>query len=145
MTAGGDAAGVVSFLVGRAGDGSTVRWSTPTADVFGDAKYTADETFYDLYDRPFRPELHYYVGGNSKVYGAALLRLLPGGFGEVQHPAGAAPAWPLSYDDMATAIRSARHGSRPTRPPRSSTCSARRMTWTTCTWRTAASCPRSVR
>jgi choline dehydrogenase-like flavoprotein len=113
--------------------------------VFGDAKYTADETFYDLYDRPFRPELHYYVGGNSKVYGAALLRLLPGGFGEVQHPAGAAPAWPLSYDDMATAIRPARHGSRPTRPPRSSTCSARRTTWTTCTWRTAASCPRSVR
>jgi hypothetical protein len=44
MTAGGNAAGVVSFLVGRAGDGSTVRWSTPTADVFGDAKYTADET-----------------------------------------------------------------------------------------------------
>ena len=68
--------------------------------VFGDAKYTADETFYDLHDRPFQPELHYYVGGNSKVYGAALLRLLPGDFGEVQHPDGVAPAWPLSYDDM---------------------------------------------
>ena len=46
--------------------------------VFGNAKYTAGETFYDLHDRPFRPELHYYVGGNSKVYGAALLRLPPG-------------------------------------------------------------------
>lgn len=68
--------------------------------VFGDAKYTADETFYDLADRPFRPELHYYVGGNSKVYGAALLRLLPGDFGEVRHPDGLAPAWPLSYQDM---------------------------------------------
>jgi choline dehydrogenase-like flavoprotein len=68
--------------------------------VFGGAKYTADETFYDLPDRPFRPELHYCVGGNSKVYGAALLRLLPGDFGEVRHPAGVAPAWPLSYDDM---------------------------------------------
>jgi choline dehydrogenase-like flavoprotein len=68
--------------------------------VFGDAKYTADETFYDLHDRPFRPELHYYVGGNSKVYGAALLRLLPGDFGVVQHPNGVAPAWPLNYDDM---------------------------------------------
>ena len=50
-------------------------WSSQA--VFGDAKYTADETFYDLHDRPFRPELHYYVGGNSKVYGAALFRLLP--------------------------------------------------------------------
>jgi len=68
--------------------------------VFGDAKYTADETFYDLHDRPFRPELHYYVGGNSKVYGAALLRLLPADFGVVRHPNGVAPAWPLSYADM---------------------------------------------
>ena len=68
--------------------------------VFGDAKYTADETFYDIRDRPFRPELHYCVGGNSKVYGAALLRLLPGDFGEVRHPDGIAPAWPLSFQDM---------------------------------------------
>jgi choline dehydrogenase-like flavoprotein len=68
--------------------------------VFGDTKYTADETFYDLHDRPFRPELHYYVGGNSKVYGAALVRLLPGDFGEVRHQDGIAPAWPLSYGDM---------------------------------------------
>jgi choline dehydrogenase-like flavoprotein len=68
--------------------------------VFGDAKYTADETFYDRHDRPFQPELHYYVGGNSKVYGAALLRLLPGDFGEVRHPGGVAPAWPLSYQDL---------------------------------------------
>jgi len=73
-------------------------WSSEA--VFGDAKYTADETFYDLHDRPFRPELHYCVGGNSKVYGAALLRLLPPDFGEVRHPNGVAPAWPLSYDDM---------------------------------------------
>ena len=58
--------------------------------VFGDAKYTADETFYDSRDRPFRPELHYYVGGNSKVYGAALFRLPPGDFGEVHHPDGVA-------------------------------------------------------
>ncbi len=68
--------------------------------VFGSGKYTAGETFYDLDDRPFQPELHYFVGGNSKVYGAALLRLLPGDFGEVRHSNGKAPAWPLTYDDM---------------------------------------------
>jgi choline dehydrogenase-like flavoprotein len=73
-------------------------WSSQA--VFGDAKYTADETFYDRHDRPFQPELHYYVGGNSKVYGAALIRLLPGDFGEVRHPNGVAPAWPLSYGDL---------------------------------------------
>jgi len=73
-------------------------WSSRA--VFGDAKYTADETFYDARGRPFRPELHYCVGGNSKVYGAALFRLLPADFGEVQHADGVAPAWPLDYDDM---------------------------------------------
>jgi len=73
-------------------------WSSRA--VFGDAKYTAEETFYDSRDRPFRPELHYYVGGNSKVYGAALLRLLPGDFGEIRHQDGASSAWPLSYQDM---------------------------------------------
>ena len=40
------------------------------------------------------------MGGNSKVYGAALFRLLPADFGEVQHPNGVAPAWPLGYQDM---------------------------------------------
>ena len=68
--------------------------------VFGDSKYTAGETFYDGRDRPFQPELHYYVGGNSKVYGAALFRLPPADFGEVQHVTGVAPAWPLDYQDM---------------------------------------------
>jgi choline dehydrogenase-like flavoprotein len=73
-------------------------WSSRA--VFGEAKYTADETFYDAHGHPFRPELHYYVGGNSKVYGAALFRLLPADFGEVQHADGVTPAWPLDYADL---------------------------------------------
>jgi choline dehydrogenase-like flavoprotein len=77
--------------------------------VFGEARYTADETFYDIRDRPFRPELHYCVGGNSKVYGAALFRLLPADFGEVQHPGGVAPAWPVSYGDMEPYYARAEH------------------------------------
>ena len=44
------------------------------------------------------------MGGNSKVYGAALLRLLPGDFGEIRHPNGVAPAWPVSYDDIAGVV-----------------------------------------
>jgi choline dehydrogenase-like flavoprotein len=77
--------------------------------VFGEARYTADETFYDSHDRPFRPELHYCVGGNSKVYGAALFRLTPADFGEVQHPDGVAPAWPVSYGDMEPYYARAEH------------------------------------
>ena len=45
--------------------------------VFGQGRYVADETFYDIDDNTFHPELHYFVGGNSKVYGAALFRLQP--------------------------------------------------------------------
>jgi choline dehydrogenase-like flavoprotein len=82
-------------------------WSSQA--VFGDAKYTADETFYDRHDRPFRPELHYYVGGSSKVYGAALFRLLPSDFGEVEHLDGIAPAWPLSYTDLEPYYARAEH------------------------------------
>ena len=65
--------------------------------VFGQARYVAQETFYDRHDKPFRPGLHYYVGGNSKVYGAALFRLRPHDFGEVVHHGGITPAWPIDY------------------------------------------------
>lgn len=68
--------------------------------VFGKGKYTADETFYDIDDNTYHPELHYFVGGNSKVYGAALFRLLPSDFDDVRHPNGIAPAWPISYQDL---------------------------------------------
>ena len=59
-------------------------WSSEA--VFGAGKYTADETFTDLYDNAFHPEMHYVVGGNSKVYGAALFRLAPHDFDAVAHP-----------------------------------------------------------
>ena len=66
--------------------------------VFVDAAYQAKETWYDRDGVAFRPGLHYYVGGNSKVYGAALLRLRERDFGELRHKDGISPAWPLGYD-----------------------------------------------
>ena len=77
--------------------------------VFGQGKYVADETFYDIDDNTFQPELHYFVGGNSKVYGAALFRLLPHDFGDVLHPQGVAPAWPISYADLESYYVQAEH------------------------------------
>ena len=38
------------------------------------------------------------MGGNSKVYGAALFRLRDRDFGEVVHAGGVSRAWPLGYD-----------------------------------------------
>ena len=59
--------------------------------------YQANETWYGRDGRSFHPGLHYFVGGNSKVYGAALLRLRERDFGEIVHKDGVSPAWPLPY------------------------------------------------
>jgi choline dehydrogenase-like flavoprotein len=77
---------------------SEKNWNSQT--VFVDAAYQAHETWTNAAGDTFSPALHYYVGGNSKVYGAALLRLRERDFGEVVHAAGISPAWPLGYDEL---------------------------------------------
>lgn len=66
--------------------------------VFDQNRYLAQETWYDKDDQPFSPYTHYWVGGNTKVYGAALLRMRAFDFGEVHHFGGVSPAWPLTYE-----------------------------------------------
>ena len=74
-------------------------WSAQA--VFVDGRYQADETWLAKDGSDIQPQLHYYVGGNSKVYGAALFRLREHDFGEVRHHGGVSPAWPLNYADFA--------------------------------------------
>jgi choline dehydrogenase-like flavoprotein len=66
--------------------------------VFVDGAYQTKDTWYGVDGRSFHPGLHYYVGGNSKVYGAALFRLRERDFDEIRHKDGLSPAWPLKYD-----------------------------------------------
>jgi choline dehydrogenase-like flavoprotein len=66
--------------------------------VFVDAAYQSKETWYGGDGSRFHPGLHYFVGGNSKVYGAALFRLRERDFRELRHKGGISPAWPLGYD-----------------------------------------------
>jgi choline dehydrogenase-like flavoprotein len=68
--------------------------------VFVDGKYISSDTWYDSSGKPFQPQVHYYVGGATKMYGAALYRLRPADFGEIKHEDGLSPAWPLSYDEL---------------------------------------------
>lgn len=68
--------------------------------VFRDGRYQAKEKWYDKFDQPFSPYTHYWVGGNTKVYGAALLRMREHDFREVRHYGGTSPAWPISYRDL---------------------------------------------
>lgn len=66
--------------------------------VFVDGVYQTKETWFDKDSKPFHPGLHYFVGGNSKVYGAALFRLRERDFDAMEHSEGISPAWPLKYD-----------------------------------------------
>jgi len=66
--------------------------------VFVEGRYQAKEIWYGGDGRSFHPGLHYFVGGNSKVYGSALFRLRERDFEEVHHVDGISPAWPLKYD-----------------------------------------------
>jgi len=75
---------------------SRKNWDAKT--VFVDGAYQAPDTWYGKTGEAFHPGLHYYVGGNSKVYGSALFRLRERDFGELRHQGGISPAWPLGYD-----------------------------------------------
>lgn len=70
-------------------------------EVFQKGRYhNAEEDFYDDKDEVFQPEMGYYVGGNTKVYGAAMFRLRERDFERVQHAGGVSPEWPMKYADF---------------------------------------------
>jgi choline dehydrogenase-like flavoprotein len=68
--------------------------------VFVDGRYISADTWYDRDGTPFQPQVHYFVGGATKMYGAALYRLRPADFGAIRHADGISPAWPVSYQDF---------------------------------------------
>ena len=94
-------------------------------DVFVAGRYISRDSWYYADLTPFQPQVHYYVGGATKLYGAALYRLRAEDFGELHHHDGISPAWPISYDDMEPYYTKAEqlyqvHGARgedPTEPP----------------------------
>jgi len=71
-----------------------------TADVFVDNRYISPDTWRDRDGKTFQPQVHYFVGGATKFYGAALYRLRREDFGELRHHDGISPAWPIGYEDM---------------------------------------------
>ena len=93
--------------------------------VFVQNRYVSPDTWYDRSGRPFQPQVHYFVGGATKMFGAALYRLRKEDFGELRHHDGISPAWPISYDELEPYYARAEqmyhvHGLRgrdPTEPP----------------------------
>jgi choline dehydrogenase-like flavoprotein len=66
--------------------------------VFEDGCYISEDQWFDADGTAFQPQVHYFVGGATKLYGAALYRLRPADFGEIAHVDGLSPAWPIDYD-----------------------------------------------
>ena len=100
-------------------------WSA--RDVFVDNRYVSEDTWYDDTGKAFQPQIHYFVGGATKFYGAALYRLRKEDFGELRHAGGISPAWPIEYEELEPYYTLAEqlyevHGARgedPTEPPAS--------------------------
>ncbi|MBE9069453.1 GMC family oxidoreductase [Leptolyngbya cf. ectocarpi LEGE 11479] len=69
-------------------------------DVFKRERYHAPEQWYDTAGEPFSPQMNYAVGGNTKIYGASLLRMRERDFEQVEHQAGTSPEWCLKYADF---------------------------------------------
>ncbi len=94
-------------------------------EVYQKERYHTEEHWYDKDGEAFRPQTGYWVGGNTKVYGAALLRLRERDFETVMHKGGVSPAWDLKYQDFEPYYTQAEklydvHGKRgedPTEPP----------------------------
>lgn len=100
-------------------------WDTKAVVV--DGKYHIKEPWHDQNGKEFHAGTHYYVGGNTKFYGAALLRLRKEDFGELRHHGGVSPEWPIRYEDLEPYYTKAEHlyqvhgerGIDPTDPPAS--------------------------
>ena len=96
-------------------------------DVFADNRYVSPDTWLLPDGTPFQPQVHYFVGGATKLFGAALYRLRKEDFSEIRHYDGISPAWPVAYDEFEPYYMQAEqlyqvHGERgldPTEPPTS--------------------------
>src|SRR3954463_2400215 len=100
-------------------------WSTRAVNI--DARYNTTEKWRDKEGKELHPHTNYWVGGNTKFYGAALFRLRERDFGELKHHGGVSPAWPIDYSVLEPYYTQAEelyqvHGARgeaPTEPPAS--------------------------
>lgn len=112
------------LLVERGGYAPREKENWDPKEVNARGRYQTKEIWYDKDGKPLHPHTNYYVGGNTKFYGAALFRLRKEDFGELKHFGGTSPAWPLAYDDFEPYYTKAEqlyqvHGSRgedPTEP-----------------------------
>ena len=68
--------------------------------IFERGHFRPDERWHTPEGEAFNPGNYYYVGGNSKLYGAVLIRYRAEDFRPISHLGGTTPGWPISYDEI---------------------------------------------
>ena len=68
--------------------------------IFNEGYFRPEESWLDGEGNSFNPGNYYYVGGNTKFYGAVLLRYRAEDFETLTHLGGVSPAWPIPYSDL---------------------------------------------
>jgi choline dehydrogenase-like flavoprotein len=117
----------VSILVLERGDflpREKANWQAES--VFHAHRYHTQERWRNGAGRAFRPVTGYHVGGNTKLYGAAVLRRRSEDFVARNHVDGSTPDWPIAYADLSPHYDEAERwyhahglaGADPTEPPR---------------------------
>ena len=95
--------------------------------VIAQKRYQAGDVWFDDdTGQPFRPGTYYFVGGNTKMYGAAFPRFRKRDFEAIEFEEGLSPAWPISYAELEPYYEQAEHiywvhgkpGDDPSEPPR---------------------------
>jgi choline dehydrogenase-like flavoprotein len=106
----GSGIGGATLAAGLAGSGAAVTilergeqlpdgpLSRDARAIFVEGRFRPKEAWRDAQGRTFNPGNYYYVGGNSKFYGAVLLRYRAQDFEAMEHEGGVSPAWPFGYD-----------------------------------------------
>ncbi len=108
----GSGMGGATFAAGLAASGAKIlilergerlRDSAAVRDaraIFQQGVFRPQEQWIDGAGEPFNPGNYYYVGGNSKLYGAVLLRYRAEDFAPIAHREGTTPGWPFAYDEL---------------------------------------------
>ena len=68
--------------------------------IFQRGVFRPQESWLDGAGQAFNPGNYYYVGGNTKFYGAVLIRYRAEDFAPIAHREGTTPGWPFSYDEL---------------------------------------------
>lgn len=70
------------------------------AAIFQCGHFKPNEMWRDISGAPLHPGNYAYVGGNTKFYGAVLLRYRAEDFRPLRHIEGVTPGWPIRYEDL---------------------------------------------